>query len=123
MSLNVLIGEDNADYAACLVDLLRKAGHAAEVFPDGLAAFHAFKENRFDVAILDIALPKLSGLEILQKITGTPHALPVLVLTAHGDPEVHDRALSTGASVFLQKSADPADILRHVAALGRRRHV
>jgi len=120
MSLNVLVAEDDSDFAAFLGDLLKTAGYVYEVFTDGLSAHRAFKDGRFDLAILDLALPNFSGVEVLRFAKRKRRRIPVLVLTGHDTPETRAMVKQAGGASFLDKKASPETILKELAALARR---
>lgn len=91
----VLVAEDDAPLAQLVRQQLQAKSHAVSVVHDGEAARQAIAEGRFDLVILDLNLPKLDGITLLQQIRPTQPRLPVLVLTARH--RVEDRALSLDA--------------------------
>ena len=120
MSLNVLIAEDDNDFATFLGDLLKAAGYGYEIFTDGLTAHKAFKESRFDLAILDLALPNFSGVELLRSAKRKRRKIPVLVLTGHDTPETRAVVKEAGGSLFLDKKASPEAILKELSLLAKK---
>jgi DNA-binding response OmpR family regulator len=93
----VLVVDDDIPLAQLLRQQLESQSYAVSTAHDGEAAAKAIRDGRFDLVILDLNLPKLDGISLLQQIRPSQPRLPVLVLTARN--RVADRALSldTGA--------------------------
>jgi CheY-like chemotaxis protein len=89
---------------------------SAEDGPLGIAAIH---KDQPDVVVLDIGLPGLDGWEVLRQLRADPstESLKVLVLTAHAQPEMADRAVQGGADAFMTKPFRPADLREQVEKL------
>jgi len=88
----------------------------------GETAFKLLEENSFDVVVLDLSLPGISGLEVLERMKDVRPTLPVLVLTMHSEEEYAMRVLKTGAAGFLNKEAVPATLveaIKKIAGGGR----
>lgn len=89
---------------------------------DGEEALKLVKSQSFDVVILDLTLPKIHGLEVLEKIKLMKPNLPVLVLSLHSEEEYAVRVLKSGASGFLTKDSEPTLLiaaLRKIVAGGK----
>ena len=115
----ILVAEDDPDYAGMLLALLEDAGYHVEHAPDGMEAHRLLSGGAFDLVILDLAMPGLSGLEVMRTVSRGGGRCPVLVLTGHDAPEVRREAEAAGIQRFLSKSADTDDILAAVReALG-----
>ena len=99
----LLVVEDEARIAHFLVKGLTAEGHDVVVAEDGDVGLFLAVSERFDAVVLDLALPGLSGLEVLARIRGERRLMPVIVLTGHDDPAARENALSAGASVFVTK--------------------
>lgn len=93
----VLVVEDDVPLAQLLRQQLETKSYAVSVVHDGEAAQKIIQDGKFDLVILDLNLPKLDGVSLLQQVRPSQPRLPVLVLTARS--RVEDRALSldTGA--------------------------
>lgn len=91
----VLVVEDDAPLAQLLCQQLQAKSHEVSVVHDGEAARQAIVDERFDLIILDLNLPRLDGISLLQQVRPMQPRLPVLVLTARH--RVEDRALSLDA--------------------------
>lgn len=87
--------------------VVAEAGTAQEA----LARLHA---TDVDVVVLDLALPDVSGLDLLQRVRALHPALGILVLSMHSEEEYGVRALSAGASGFLNKASPPSELIRAV---------
>ncbi|MFD2499086.1 response regulator transcription factor [Rhizorhabdus histidinilytica] len=86
MGLNLLLVEDDAALVAMLERDLREMGHHVSVATDGRAAIEAVTRDRFDAMILDLMLPTVDGLSVLQRIRQDGMGLPVIILSALGRP-------------------------------------
>ena len=118
--MRILVAEDDAILADGVVRALRQAGYAVDWVKDGIEADAALEANPFDLLILDIGLPKKSGLDVLRRLRGRDSHLPVLILTALDG--VHDRVrgLDAGADDYLVKPFELAELEARVRALTRR---
>ena len=116
----VLIVEDDLPLAELLRKQLETKSYAVSVVNDGEAAETAIQDNRFDLVILDLNLPKRDGFTVLQHIRPSLPRMPVLVLTARN--RVEDRALSldTGADDCMVKPFSFMELHARVRALLRR---
>ena len=99
----ILLVEDEARLASFLEKGLRGSGFTTTVVGDGLTASALANDDDFDLVILDLGLPGKDGLAVLRDLRRDGQRLPVIVLTARGDP--HDRVagLETGADDYLAK--------------------
>ncbi|MCR5867146.1 MAG: response regulator transcription factor [Aquincola tertiaricarbonis] len=120
--MRILLVEDDKVLADALSRTLVQAAHAVDVVATGEQADHALSLGLYDLAILDIGLPGLSGLEVLQRLRARKSTVPVLMLTALDS--VHDRVrgLDLGADDYLAKPFDLPELEARVRALLRRSH-
>ncbi|GHV34111.1 response regulator transcription factor ArlR [Clostridia bacterium] len=114
--MKILVCEDEPSLSRWLLDELTHAGYAAESAADGDTALELFGQNRYDLVLLDLMLPKKSGLEVLREIRSAAET-PVFVLTARRD--THDKVLllKSGADDYITK---PFDMLELLARIERR---
>lgn len=84
---------------------------------DGGEALDMIEAAHPDVVLLDVNMPKVDGLEALRRIRSRWPGLPVLIFTAHDDPECVERALQSGASGYLLKAVRPEEVMRAVRAV------
>jgi DNA-binding NtrC family response regulator len=113
----ILIVEDEAALAAALVAMVERSGHAAVTAASAARGLDLLAAERFDLVLLDIGLPDRSGLQVLQAIRARDAELPVLVVTAHGSLQNAVEAKKQGASGYLVKPLDLAELASTVRAL------
>ena len=119
--MRILLVEDDASLALGLRQALERAGYAPEHVADGVAAVAALAHNRFDLAILDLGLPRLDGIDVLAQVRRGGSVLPVLVLSARDAVRDRIKALDLGADDYLIKPFDVDELLARVRVLERRR--
>ena len=122
--IRVLIVDDHAIVRRGLKDLLSDEFHGATFgeASNALLALEQLREKEWDVALLDIALPGKSGLDLLKELKPDWPRLPVLVLSAHPEDQFAVRALKAGAGGYLTKESAPEELakaVRKVLAGGR----
>jgi two-component system OmpR family response regulator len=118
--MRILVAEDDAILAECVLRSLRQAGYAVDWVKNGLDADAALDADEFDMLILDIGLPKKSGLEVLKRLRARDSRLPVLILTALDSVNDRVRGLDAGADDYLAKPFELAELEARVRALTRR---
>lgn len=117
--MEVLVIEDEAPIREFEVTYLRDAGYETIEAADGQAALELFEERKPDLAIVDINLPKMSGLDICKAIRATS-TMPILIVTAMGSDEDEVKGLSMGADDYIKKPFNPNVLVARVQALLRR---
>jgi two-component system phosphate regulon response regulator PhoB len=118
----ILIIEDETDVADLLTLNLRKAGFRVSTAADGASGLQNARDGRPDFIILDLMLPKMSGLEvcrILKSDTATSH-LPILMLTAKAEEVDRIVGLEFGADDYVTKPFSPREIVLRIRAILRR---
>jgi two-component system OmpR family response regulator len=118
--VRILIAEDDAVLADGLTRSLRQSGYSVDCVKDGTAADAALATSHFDLVILDVGLPKLSGFEVLKRLRGRHSKLPVLILTALDGVDDRVRGLDLGADDYLAKPFALQELEARVRALTRR---
>ena len=118
--MRILVAEDDAILAEGLTRILRQSGYAVNWVKTGLEADSALGANEFDLLILDIGLPKKSGLEVLKRLRERDSRMPVLMLTALDGVSDRVNALDIGADDYLGKPFELAELAARVRALTRR---
>jgi two-component system OmpR family response regulator len=101
--MRILVAEDDAILADGLTHTLRQSGYAVDWVKTGAEADSALDANDFDLLILDIGLPKKSGLEVLRRLRGRDSRMPVLILTALDGVNDRVRGLDAGADDYMPK--------------------
>ena len=120
MTARVLLVEDDARLATMVADYLREAGFRVGVAPTGSEATRLVGTGEFDVMILDLMLPDVDGLDLCRSIRAKSD-IPLLMLTARGDPLDRVVGLELGADDYLPKPFEPRELLARLRAILRRR--
>lgn len=120
--MRVLLVEDEVDLALAIKQVLVNEKYVVDWVPDGAQAWQYLESQWTDytVAIVDWLLPKLSGLELCQRLRLHQNPLPVLMLTALGQPENRVAGLDAGADDYLSKPFVMEELLARLRALQRR---
>ena len=118
--MRILIAEDDPVLAEGLMVSLRESGYSVDRVASGAEADCAIASFEFDLLILDLGLPRMSGLEVLKRLRGRSHELPVLILTAEDGVEARVRGLDLGADDYLAKPFALEELKARVRALTRR---
>lgn len=118
--MRVLLAEDDTVLADGLCRSLRKGGYAVDWACSGSDADSALVAQSYDLLILDLGLPKISGMEVLRRLRARQSALPVLILTAADSVEQRVRGLDLGADDFMAKPFALSELEARVRALVRR---
>ena len=119
---NILIIEDESDVADLLTLNLRKAGFRISTAADGASGLQKARDDRPDFIVLDLMLPKMSGLEvcrILKSDTATRH-IPILMLTAKAEEIDRIVGLEFGADDYVTKPFSPREVVLRIKAILRR---
>jgi two-component system, OmpR family, response regulator len=118
--MRVLVAEDDTVLADGLCRSLRKGGYAVDWVTSGTDADSALTAQAYDLLILDLGLPRLTGMEVLKRLRSRQSALPVLILTAADSIEQRVRGLDLGADDFMAKPFALSELEARVRALVRR---
>jgi two-component system OmpR family response regulator len=118
--MRILIAEDDAVLADGLSRSLKAGGYAVDVVASGDAADSALAAQTFDLLILDVGLPKLSGLEVLRRLRARHSTTPVLILTAADSVEQRVKGLDLGADDYMAKPFALSELEARARALTRR---
>ena len=118
--MRILIAEDDAVLADGLSRALRDFGYAVDVVTDGSQADVALTTQECDLVILDLGLPKMSGLEVLHRARARNNHTPILILTAADSVEQRVQGLDLGADDYMAKPFSLSELQARVRALTRR---
>jgi two-component system, OmpR family, response regulator len=118
--MRILVAEDDATLADCLMGSLRQSGYAVDWVRNGIEAESALAGEDFDLLILDLGLPRRSGLEVLKRLRARDSRVPVLILTGLDGVDDRVRGLDAGADDYLAKPFELAELEARVRALTRR---
>lgn len=121
----IAIVDDDELVGATLAALLAEAGFQTALFQDGLSAIRFLADGGDPAAVLlDWAMPRMDGAEVLRQIRSAGHDVPVLFLTGHGQQILEESALSSGAADFVEKTKGFSILLRRLRlALAKKRPV
>lgn len=119
--MRVLVVEDDALLGDGIQAGLRQRGFTVDWLPDGEQARQALPTDAFDVVVLDLGLPKLSGMDLLMHLRRAGESVPVLILTARDMPAMKVEALDAGADDYLAKPFDLDELAARLRAVVRRR--
>jgi DNA-binding response OmpR family regulator len=119
---SVLVVDDEPTIADVVSRYLERAGYETRSAPDGAAALALAGESRPDLVVLDLMLPGMDGLEVMRRLraAGNGHRVPVILLTAKGEPVDRVIGLRLGADDYVAKPFSPAELVARVDAVLRR---
>jgi DNA-binding response OmpR family regulator len=120
--MKVLVIEDYEPLCRSLTRGLREGGYAVDFALDGQTGLEYAETAMYDVIVLDLMLPKMDGLALLERMRRREVASKILVLTARGEVESRVRALNMGADDYMVKPFAFEELLARVRALQRRRY-
>jgi two-component system, OmpR family, alkaline phosphatase synthesis response regulator PhoP len=120
MNESILVVEDEEALQMTLGDRLRSAGYVVDFASDGDLGLEKAKALPFDLVILDIMLPRTSGLDVCQAIRSAGMATPIILLTARGQTSEKVTGLKLGADDYITKPFDTMELLARIEALLRR---
>jgi two-component system, OmpR family, response regulator len=118
--MRLLVVEDDAKIASFVIKGLAQAGFAVDHAADGEAGLQLVLSEAYDAAIIDIMLPKLDGLSLIEEMRRQQHNTPVIILSAKRAVADRIRGLQTGSDDYLVKPFSFAELLARVQALIRR---
>ena len=119
--MRILIVEDDTLLGDGIRIGLSQNGYAADWVEDGEAAETALLTNEYELIVLDLGLPKISGLDVLKKIRAQGNDIPIIILTAQDGVEDRIKGLDSGADDYLTKPFDLEELTARLRALLRRR--
>jgi len=118
--MRILLIEDDQKIASFIVKGLKAAGYAVDHASDGEEGLHLVLNEPYDVAIVDIMLPKLDGLKVIERMRREKVNTPVIILSAKGSVDDRVRGLQKGGDDYLTKPFAFSELLARVQALIRR---
>src|SRR2546425_6013122 len=121
MAAHVLVVEDDEATRGALRALLDDAGYVCDEASDGERAVAAMRDAPFDLVVLDLGLPGMSGADVHRQLRRDPRTrfLPIVFLTAHSNRQVRLAELEAGAEDFITKPYDAEELLARVGAAVR----
>lgn len=119
--MRLLLAEDEKELSNALVAILKHNNYSVDAVYDGQEAYEYALAENYDGIILDIMMPKMSGLEALVKLREKGVSTPVLLLTAKSEIEDRIKGLDSGADDYLPKPFAMGELLARIRAMTRRR--
>ncbi len=120
MSRRILLAEDEAKLREQLVEILDRHAYTVDQAEDGAQALHLGETYNYELAIIDLGLPRMPGMDVINKLRDQGKDFPVLILTARGDWQDKVEGLSAGADDYLVKPFHVQELLARMEALIRR---
>lgn len=119
--MKLLLAEDEKRMAQALIEILRQENYEVDYFEDGISALEAAESFMYDIMVLDVMLPGLSGFEIASSVRRKGVWTPILMLTAKGELDDKVKGLDSGADDYLTKPFMTKELLARLRALCRRK--
>jgi len=120
MPIRILVAEDDADLRLGLIDLLEAEGYLVTAADNGATALSAYRSAAFDLLLLDVMMPKLSGYDLCREIRREDVLTPILLLTAKGEEIDKVVGLELGADDYVTKPFGLHELRARIHALLRR---
>ena len=118
--MRIRVIEDEKNLREQLVTRLQQQGYAVDPAPDGEDGLFMATEYPFDAAVIDLGLPKLSGIEVIKQLRANGYELPILILTARSRWQEKVEGLEAGGDDYLAKPFHFEELLARLRALIRR---
>ena len=112
--ISLLIVDDEEDFRDTAYKYFRRLGFQVDQAEDGEEALNVTTNQNFDVVVLDIHMPGMSGLDVLEEVRVAATKLPVILMTGRYDADFARRSLDAGASAFLRKPFEEDELLRAI---------
>ena len=122
-SLRILLAEDDFDFGTILKQYLEISGFEVVWAKNGQEAFDVFKENKFDICVLDVMMPILDGFALAEKIIDINPEIPFLFLTAKSLKEDKIKGLKLGADDYIIKPCEADELVLRIQNILKRSHL
>lgn len=116
---NILIADDNQEFADILSEYTKREGYTVFLASDGGKALELFRENDFDMILLDVFMPVIDGFDVCRYIRRTSN-VPVIMITSRGDDYDKIMGLGIGADDYIVKPCSPNEVIARMRAILRR---
>ena len=117
--MRILLAEDERALSKAIIKIFEKNNYSADAVYNGEDALIYLESGDYDVAVLDIMMPKMDGISVLKKIRASGNQIPVLMLTAKNEIEDRVLGLDSGANDYLPKPFDTRELLARIRAITR----
>jgi two-component system OmpR family response regulator/two-component system response regulator QseB len=118
--MRILLVEDDHPLARTMLEMLRADQNTVDWLDDGQQALNALANEHFDLAILDLTLPRVDGLDIVKRSRERGNKTPIIILTARSELDEKLRGLDSGADDYLTKPFAMAELKARIRAVSRR---
>ncbi len=120
---NILIIDDEAEMRKVLKDALKTGNYLIDTADDSRTGLKKVEEQEYDLILLDLKLPGIEGIEMLEKIREENIMTPVLIITGYGSIESNVKAMKLGAVDYLRKPCEPGEIKEQVTEILARKDI
>ena len=117
--MRLLLAEDEASLSKAVVTILKKNNYTVDAAYDGIEALEYLEANEYDGVILDVMMPRMDGISVLQKLRKAGSNVPVLILTAKAEVDDKVLGLDSGANDYLTKPFASKELLARIRAMTR----
>lgn len=117
--MRILLAEDEVSLARAVVRILEKSNYCAEAVHNGIDALNYLESGEYDLAILDVMMPKMDGITVVQKLREKGNLIPVIMLTAKSEIDDKVLGLDSGANDYMTKPFDTKELLARIRVLSR----
>lgn len=117
--MRILLAEDEKSLARAILKIFEKNNYSADAVHNGEDALAYIESGNYDVAVLDIMMPKTDGITVLKKLRAEGNRIPILILTAKSEIDDKVLGLDSGANYYLTKPFDTKELLAAIRAITR----
>ena len=121
--MRILLAEDEVSLARAVVRILEKSNYSAEAVHNGVDALQFLENGEYDLAILDIMMPKMDGITVVKKLRQQGNNIPIIMLTAKSEIDDKVLGLDSGANDYMTKPFDAKELLARIRVLTRGQHL
>jgi two-component system OmpR family response regulator len=118
--MHILVVEDDRKIADFIIQGLRQEGYAVDAADNGIDAFQMAMADQYDAAVVDVMLPRMNGLDLIQDLRRESNLVPVLILSARNSVDDRIKGLQAGGDDYLVKPFSFAELIARLQALVRR---
>ncbi len=117
--MRILLAEDEIALARAVARILEKNSYSTDIVHNGMDALSYLETGSYDIAILDIMMPKMDGIQVLQNLRAKGNMIPVIMLTAKSEIDDKVFGLDCGANDYMTKPFDTKELLARIRVLTR----
>lgn len=117
--MRILLAEDERSLSRVLVTIFQKNNYSVDAVYDGEDALAYLQSGNYDVAVLDIMMPKMDGITVLKRVRSAGSQMPILMLTAKSEVDDKVLGLDSGANDYLAKPFDTKELLARIRSITR----